>query len=197
MKDLWDSRFKTNEYVYGEEPNKYFKDKISTLHPGKVLLLADGEGRNGVYAAKLGWEVVSVDYSEEAKKKALKLAANNNVSISYKVADLNNFQIEADYFDLVVLIFAHFDENLRIKVHKLAQNALKDGGHIILQAYDKEQLGNTSGGPKKIELLYSLEELFEDFQDLEFVEFEKKNISIKEGNLHQGEAVVVQLFARK
>lgn len=197
MIDLWNERFQSEEYVYGEEPNQFFKKSIEKLTPGKILLLADGEGRNAVFAAKLGWNVDAVDYSEAAKEKAIKLAEKNGVKINYQIADLNEYIIEDEKYDCIVLVFAHFDEKLRAKVHINVNKALKHGGHVIIEGYEKGQISKLSGGPKNLDLLYSLEDIYTEFQDLDFLEFSKKTIILNEGSLHKGEAEVVRLFAKK
>lgn len=197
MLDKWNERFSSKDYVYGEIPNTFYKNKLKNLTPGKILFVAEAEGRNSVYAAKLGWNVDAVDYSEEAKKKALQLAENNGVNINYIVADLNKYQLNLDEYDAVVLIFAHFDPDLREKIHSDIFNSLKKGGHLILQGYEKEQINYNSGGPKNIDWLYSLEEIYTDFQDMDFLEFEKVVTELDEGKLHLGKAAMINLYAQK
>ena len=75
MKEFWEIRYAEKQYAYGENPNVYFKEQLDKLKPGKILLPAEGEGRNAVYAAKQGWEVMAFDLSSEGKNKAEKLAA--------------------------------------------------------------------------------------------------------------------------
>lgn len=197
MQDMWDKRYSAEEYVYGKNPNQFFKENIENQNTGKLLLLAEGEGRNGVFAAGLGWEVDAFDFSETAKEKALKLAESSNVELNYTVADLETVQIKENYYDAVGLIFLHLPDNLREIVHKKAEKSLKSGGILILQAYDKEQLKYTSGGPKDIDLLYSLEDIFTDFQDLEIKKFSKDTISLDEGTLHKGPAVAINFVGIK
>tara|TARA_X000000950_G_scaffold260222_1_gene329392 strand:+ start:219 stop:527 length:309 start_codon:yes stop_codon:yes gene_type:complete len=85
MKEFWDARYAQETYVYGKEPNNYFKKTLNLLKPGKILLPAEGEGRNAVHAASLGWEVFAYDFSEFAYKKAMKLAREKEVSINYQI----------------------------------------------------------------------------------------------------------------
>ncbi|QQP51340.1 Uncharacterized protein FKW44_012666, partial [Caligus rogercresseyi] len=84
----WDSHFAQDEYVFGEEPNVYFKEELDKLEVGKILLPAEGEGRNGVYAAKKGWKVFAFDQSMKGKAKAEKLAQKHGVTLDYGIADL-------------------------------------------------------------------------------------------------------------
>ena len=197
MKESWDERFARDEYIYGKEPNLFFAQTIDKLGPGKILFLGEGEGRNAVHAAKSGWDVHAIDGAPSGKEKADKLAAENNVTINYEVMDLNDFNSPENEYDAVVLIFLHLEEKLRIKTHQNAIKALKPGGKIILEVFDKEQIKNSSGGPKSIKYLYSLEEIFSDFQDLELNKFEKKSKTISEGPKHQGIADTITLIATK
>lgn len=197
MKDLWNQRFSSKEYAYGTEPNTFFKEQISKLTPGRLLLLGEGEGRNAVYAAKNGWTVDAFDWSEEAKIKALKLARANNCMIDYKVEDLINLILHFNMYDAVGLIFLHLDEELRESVHAKVIKTLKPGGRVILEAYAKEQLNYNSGGPKDIELLFSLEDVVTDFNKLNYEILSKELVNLSEGELHQGEAMVIRMVGVK
>lgn len=197
MKHLWDERFAKEEYAYGKEPNTFFKQEIDKLNPGKLLLLGEGEGRNAVYAAKLGWEVNAVDWSEEGRKKAQKLADDNNVKINYILSDLSEYAPNENYYDAVGLIFLHLDPDLREKIHTKVNSTLRNGGVVILESYSKEQLPNTSGGPKDPDLLHSLEEIFSDFSDLEIISFSKEKIELFESPMHSGEADVIRFVGKK
>lgn len=197
MKHLWNERFSKEEYVYGKEPNRFFKEEIDKLNPGRLILFGEGEGRNGVYAAKLGWEVDAVDWSNAAKEKAEKLAADNNVKINYTIADLSDYTPKENYYDAVALIFLHLDPSLRKYIHKKAVDSLKSGGVVILESYSKEQLSNSSGGPKNPDLLHSLEEIFSDFADLEITSFSKEKITLDESHLHNGTADVIRYVGIK
>lgn len=197
MKQLWNERFSADKYVYGTSPNEFFKEQISKLAPGKLLLLGEGEGRNAVYAAKRGWTVDAVDWSENAREKALKLARSNNVMIDYQIADLDEIFFHFSAYDAVGLIFVHMDEELREAVHQKAIKTLKPGGRIILEAYEKDQLNKNSGGPKDIKLLYSLEDIVGDFKSLTYEVLSKETIQLNEGELHNGEASVIRLVGVK
>jgi 2-polyprenyl-3-methyl-5-hydroxy-6-metoxy-1,4-benzoquinol methylase len=88
MSEFWNERYALKEYVYGTEPNVFFKTQITKLSPGKILFPAEGEGRNAVHAARLGWDVYAFDSSNEAKKKSELLAKKQSVKINYRVNDL-------------------------------------------------------------------------------------------------------------
>ncbi|MDP3831198.1 MAG: class I SAM-dependent methyltransferase [Ignavibacteriaceae bacterium] len=197
MKQQWNDRFKSEEYVYGTEPNEFFKESISKIKPGRLLLLGEGEGRNGVYAAKNGWTVDAFDWSESAKIKALKLARANNCLIDYKVEDLVNIILHFNMYDAVGLIFLHLEEDLRESIHARVINTLKPGGKVILESYSKEQLNYSSGGPKSSELLYSLEDIVTDFNLLNYELLTKEKVILNEGELHKGEAMVIRMIGVK
>ncbi len=197
MGNFWDERFSGDEYIYGTEPNEFFKTEIDKLEPGRALFLGEGEGRNSVYAATLGWKVDAVDFSRAGKHKALALAKRKNAEINYTVADLKDFTPPESSYDLVVIIFLHLHEELRKEVHAKAIAALKPGGRIILEVFDKDQLKYRSGGPPNIELLYSLEDVYTDFQDLEIEKFSKEIIELNESRHHSGKACVVRYVGIK
>ncbi len=197
MRDTWNERYSAEEFVYGINPNEFFKETINQIQSGKLLLLGEGEGRNAIYAAKQGWDVTAVDWSESAKLKALKLARKENVLINYIVKSLEDFEPENDTFDAIGLIFLHLIPEAREEIHKKAINALRENGILILIAFDKEQLGNNSGGPKDESLLYSLDEIVEDFIELDFKHLSKEIVNLNEGILHKGEAVVIKFIGVK
>lgn len=197
MKELWNERFSEAEFVYGKEPNKFFKDELDKLEPGRILLIGEGEGRNAVYAASKGWIVDAFDWSAEGKKKADKLAEENGVKLNYQVEDLKDFEPEKDSYDAAGIIFVHLEEKLREAVHKKINSALKPGGAVIMEVYEKEQIKYDSGGPKTESLLYSLEDIFSDFQDFDLQIFSKEKIFLEESTKHNGEAMVVRLKATK
>lgn len=197
MKEFWNQRFSADFYVYGVEPNQFFKHQLDLLKPGKILLPAEGEGRNAVYAASKGWEVVACDWSEEGKKKAERLAALGNVTIDYRVADFGELNIATEHFDCIGLVFAHFPVEKRALFHQKVIKALKLGGTIILEGFSKKQLGNTSGGPKKPDLLFSEDDLRSDFQGLDTIEVTEQEILLEEGTFHEGIASTIRLIGKK
>jgi 2-polyprenyl-3-methyl-5-hydroxy-6-metoxy-1,4-benzoquinol methylase len=197
MNNIWNERFSGQQYVYGKQPNQFLKDELSKMKSGKILFLGEGEGRNAVYAATLGWEAEAVDYSEAGKEKAEKLAAGKNVKINYHLEDLLSYTPKQNYYDAVVLIYLHLEENLREKVSRNAMSALRVGGKIILEAFEIDQIKNDSGGPKSSGLLYSLQNVVEDFIDLEFEKLSKDNIVLDEGEGHKGRATVIRFVGIK
>lgn len=197
MKEMWNERFAVEEYVYGKEPNRFFKEQIDKLTPGKILMLAEGEGRNGVYAAKLGWQVDAVDLSEKAKEKALALAAENGVSINYEISFLDEYQFKDNTYDAVGIFFLHLTGEETEMIAEKAIKSLKPGGKLIVEAYEKDQLKYNSGGPRVPELLYSLEDFMNYYNELDFDLFKKEIVSLSEGSLHNGEAAVIRFVGTK
>ncbi|MEY1639537.1 class I SAM-dependent methyltransferase [Tenuifilum osseticum] len=195
IKNKWDERYAQKEYVYGKEPNEFFKQELAKHKPGKILLPAEGEGRNAVYAAKLGWEVYAFDSSSEAIKKAQQLASENNVEIHYTLSSFEEADYPDDFFDLIGLFYAHTLS--RADNHKKLIRFLKPKGTIILEGFSKEQIHYNSGGPSKIEMLFSEEELQSDFADLTELITEKMEIQLNEGKQHNGKASVIRLIGLK
>jgi len=196
-KDHWNDRYSTSEYIYGKEPNKFFEEEINKLNPGKILFLGEGEGRNAVYAASLGWSVDAVDQSETGKMKAMQLSSERKVKINYYVEDLYSFTPKQNYYDAAVFIFLHLEEGLRRHVFKKTIDSLKPGGKIILEVFEKDQIKYDSGGPKDEALLYSLEDISEEFIELDFEKFSKEIVILDEGKYHQGKAAVIRFVCEK
>lgn len=196
MQDFWNERYAANETVYGRLPNAYFKTKLDSLKPATILLPAEGEGRNAVYAASKGWDVTAFDYSAEAQLKANAFAAEKGVKMNYTVTDINQF-IPEKKFDAIALIYVHLLGEERKDFHNKIGNALAQGGTLILEAFSKEQIQNTSGGPRSLDQLYTIEDLTKDFTSLNIIELKEEEIMLNEGTFHQGKANVIRLLAKK
>ncbi len=193
MSEFWNQRYGSDAYAYGTEPNLFLKNQIENLTPGKILFPAEGEGRNAVFAARLGWDVTAFDVSTEGKRKAELLAAANNVAIQYIIAGYDDVSFEPETFDCVVLVFAHMIPAKRKEYHRQLVSYLKPGGILILEGFSKNQINFTSGGPREIEMLFSSGELSDDFSNLDFDVIEEKIIDINEGLYHAGTAAVVRI----
>jgi SAM-dependent methyltransferase len=192
---FWDERYSTTEFIYGTEPNYFFKNALDKLTPGNILLLGEGEGRNAVYAAQNGWRVDAVDFSKKAKEKALQLALENDVQIKYKLVELSNYKLKHNYYDAIAIIYLHLKPELRTYIHYQVSDSLRTDGELILEVYEKEQLGKSSGGPQSLEMLYSIEELKKDFVNMKIEFLQKNYINLDESNHHRGDAVVIRLIA--
>jgi len=198
----WDDRYSSEEFAYGEEPNNYLKEQLEKLSPSTVLFPAEGEGRNAVFAAKLGWKVSAFDISEEGKNKAIKLAETNNVSIDYQVGELETLNFQPGQFDAIALIYAHFPAAIKSEIHKELDQLLREDGIIIFEAFSKKHLeylaiNEKVGGPKDIESLFSIEEIKSDFPNYEIIELEEKEIELNEGLFHNGTGSVIRFIGRK
>lgn len=197
--ERWEDRYRVPAYVFGTEPN-YFLVSCKALLPrsGKALAVADGEGRNGIWLAEQGLEVLSLDFSPSAQEKARALAKQRGVTLTIAQADVHTWDYPEAAFDVVVEIFTQFSTPAeRAKKWAGMRKALKRGGLLIIQGYTPKQLQYGTGGPKQVENLYTramLEEAFRDFRDMKIVEEE---IEIYEGTSHGGMSAVINLTARK
>lgn len=197
--DRWQTRYATPEYAFGKSPN-YFLESCKRLLPrsGRALAVADGEGRNGVWLAEQGLDVVSIDFSTAAQRKAKALAAERDVKVTFELVDVHNWNYPSAAFDVVAEIFTQFS-NPADRARKWAGmlKALKPYGLLIIQGYTPKQLEYGTGGPKEIENLYTramLEQEFGGLRELSLVEEER---DIHEGTSHGGMSAVINLTARK
>jgi len=195
--NFWDDKFNIDEYLYGKEANSFLKEILMDLPKGKILFVCEGEGRNSVYAAKLGFEVFAFDSSSVGRDKALRLANDNDVNIEYDLRDALDIDYPENTFDYIVLIFAHFPSEIRQSIHHKLYNCLNNNGKIIMEAFNPKQLDFTSGGPKNIDMLYTKTLIQNDFPKLEILLLEEKQIILNEGDLHQGQAEVVRFIGKK
>jgi cyclopropane fatty-acyl-phospholipid synthase-like methyltransferase len=202
MKEFWNERYANEKYAYGEEPNAYLMDKLRELNTGKALFPAEGEGRNSVYAATLGWDVYAFDISEEGKKKAAQLAARRGVHIHYDVTGLEEVNYQLASFDAVILVFAHFPAAMRQGYHHILSGFLKPGGHIIMESFSKDHLAlsnvnEKAGGPRDESMLYTTDIIRADFPDMDPLELYQTETHLNEGEFHVGKASVVRFFGKK
>ncbi|WP_163714361.1 class I SAM-dependent methyltransferase [Mangrovibacterium lignilyticum] len=197
MTNFWDERFAAEEYVYGTEPNEFVKQELQTLKPGKILFPGEGEGRNAVYAAQLGWDVTAFDSSSEGKAKAERLAKSKNVAIDYQLAAYHEANFAAESFDALVLIYTHVPAAMRREYHQKFLSFLKPGGYLLAEAFSKEQINNNTGGPRDINMLWSEEELEGDFATLSNLKVELLETELQEGEFHMGKAAVIRAVGKK
>jgi ubiquinone/menaquinone biosynthesis C-methylase UbiE len=199
MKEFWNSRYAEEGFAYGSEPNVFYKSQIDLLTPGKALFVAEGEGRNAVYAATLGWDVTAFDISEHGLTKAKKLAESKGVNIQYDVANALDLPYEEKSFDLIVFVYTHFPEGIKKQIFKNLVALLKPNGRVIFECFSKDHLqyneNNNSGGPREESLLYSLQEVEELFSGFESSYAMQEVIILKEGVYHDGEGSVVRYVA--
>ena len=194
---MWDERYSEQDYVYGTEPNDFLRTHVDWLPQDKVLSLCEGEGRNAVYLAKLGYDVTGVDSSSVGLAKAQKLAEKESVSITTQLADMGDFKIEPNAWGGVVSIFCHIPQSMRAELHRQIVNGLKPGGILILEAYTPAQLALGTGGPKMEALMMTAEDLKQELAGLDIEILEELERDVVEGKFHTGRGAVVQLLARK
>lgn len=200
--DIWNERFSVSEYVYGEQPNTYLKEQLETLSGSHILFAGEGEGRNAVYAATKGWKVSAYDISLEGQKKAEQLANKHHVQIDYQVGELHDLNYEKEQFDVIAFIFTHFAADVRPIIHKAVSLYLRPAGTIILEGFSKSQIkyqiqGDTGGGPKSVDLLYSLEDIQSDFEGFKIIELIETEVYLSEGNFHNGKGSVIRFVGQK
>jgi SAM-dependent methyltransferase len=193
---MWDERYSVPEYVYGTEPNDFLAAHGTHL-TGPVLSIAEGEGRNGVYLAGLGLEVVGVDSSRVGLAKAQALAAQRGVSIETRAADLASFEPEPGRYGAVVSIFAHLPSVIRNRLYPLLVRSLKPGGLFVLEAYTPAQLALATGGPKDEDMLMNSGKITAEFPGLKPLILRELERDVMEGNLHYGRSAVVQFVGKK
>ena len=193
----WNERYDTEQFVYGTQPNDFLHSVTDVLPKGKVLSLGEGEGRNAVYLAKLGYEVTALDYAETGLEKAMKFAREQGVSIKTIVADLSTYDFPENEYDVILLFFCHLPEEVRKKVFNHVGKALKDKGVFVMEVFAKEQLQYQTGGPKSLELLVSLDEVRTNVTGLDFKILQHIERPMQEGKLHNGKSSVIQVLAVK
>lgn len=200
--DRWNERYAGNEFAYGESPNLFLKEQLEQLKPAKILFPAEGEGRNAVYAAKLGWTVSAFDISTEGQKKAVQLADKNNVHIDCQVGILEDLNYKEEEFDAIALIYAHFPADIKSQIHKTLDKYLHQGGILIFEAFSKNHLeylqkNEKVGGPKDIASLFSIEEIQNDFANYDSIKLNESIIELNEGIFHNGQGAVIRFVGRK
>lgn len=198
MKEHWNQRFAEAEFAYGEAPHVSLAEQFGTPGTGRVLCLAEGQGRNAVHLAGLGYDVTALDYSEVGLERAQELAARHGVSIQTLQADLSTYAFEPEAWDGIVSIFGHLPAALRARVNAQLHGALKPGGWLQLVGYHPKQLEYGTGGPQEPSMLYTVDGLKAElgpgwtYRVAELVERE-----LEEGPYHRGMSAFVHLLAKK
>lgn len=198
---MWDRRYSETEFVYGKNPNDFLKVEYSRIpQSGRILCLAEGQGRNAIFLAKQGYSVTAVDQSAVGLEKAELLAEEQGVKIETEVANLANYKLGREQWDGIVSISAHVPPALRKDLHSQVAVALKRNGVFLLEAYTTKQLEMDGiGGPPRSqkELFMSLRELKVELVDLKFIIGRETTREMSEGKYHQGNSAVVQVIASK
>jgi SAM-dependent methyltransferase len=216
LKEFWDNRYAEPGYAYGTGPNAFLATQRGLLKPGMTALaVADGEGRNGVWLAQQGLEVLSVDGSDVGLRKTRELAGERGVPIRTELVELTAWDWPRGEFDVVVAIFIHFPPAQRARMHRAMLEALKPGGVLILEAFTPEQLNYKSGGPPVLEMLCTADMLRQDLSGGEgangaslhratrldpigeILMLDEILTDLDEGRYHRGRAAVLRLLARR
>ena len=196
---FWNERFDKEEFIFGKAPNEYLVQQATKyLKPGsKVLCIADGEGRNGVWLAKQGMQVVGFDVSDIALTKAKHFAKENQVEIEYSLNNTDEFDWQANTYDAIVAIFIQFaDPDMRDRIFKQIQNSLKSDGILILQGYTPKQIEYKTGGPSAIEHLYTEDMIRDYLQDSDILDLSCYDKELSEGARHSGMSALLGLVSR-
>lgn len=197
MTSFWDDRYRGEAYVYGVEPNDFVRESAPRIPPGRVLCLAEGEGRNAAFLAARGHAVTAVDQSIEGLRKAERLARERGVTVEVVQADLSHYDLEAGAFAGIISTFAHLPRPARQRLHAQIPGALAVGGAFVLEAYRPAQLAFKTGGPPDVALLPSLDELREELAGLDLVVAREIEREIHEGTVHNGMSATVQVVGVK
>lgn len=194
----WNSRFKTETYVYGKEPNVFLKEFHEKLNiSGDALAIAEGEGRNAVYLAEQGMNVTAWDYAESGIDKTNRLANERDVRVSTELVDLNEANWSEAKWDEIVCVFGHFPSKLREKTLQGVEKAVKPGGYFLTEVYSQHQLPYQSGGPQDLDFLYKPEEFLKQFAGWRIVHLFVGEVVRNEGELHNGLSHVIQFVGQK
>jgi SAM-dependent methyltransferase len=194
---MWDQRYAEEGFAYGEAPNDFLVEVLPSLPVGEALCLAEGEGRNAVFLAGHGFAVTAVDQSEVGLAKARDLAHRQGVNLATVRADLANFDLASQRWDVIVSIWAHLPAPLRTALHRQAVDALKPGGAFVLEAYTPDQLLLGTGGPGDLDLLMTLQGLRQELEGLEIRVGRELRREVHEGKYHNGTSAVVEILAFK
>ena len=197
--DRWQARYAVPDYIFGEAPNAFLAAQKHLLpKTGKVLAVADGEGRNGVWLAEQGLDVTSIDFSPVAQEKARALAAKRGVYVDFQCADVHAWPYPDSAYDIVVEIFTQFSDPAQRPLKWAGmKKALKPGGLLLLEGYTPRQLEYGTGGPKALDHLYTREMLEEAFGGFSVIDIKACDTRMAEGTAHAGMAAVIDLIGRK
>ena len=194
---MWDERYSALAYAYGKTPNQFLEQNYQVIPKGRVLSLAEGEGRNAVFLAKLGYDVTAIDSSQVGLDKAKKLAEENGVSIALIHADLADFEIGENRWDGIISIFCPLPSVIRKVLHKKVVAGLKTQGVFLVEAYTPNQLKYDTGGGKSADLMNTKESLSLELYGLTFKHLVELERAVLEGIYHTGLGAVVQAIASK
>jgi len=195
--DAWNARFSGDGWAYGKEPNAWLEERIKP-GTGKALVPADGEGRNAVWIASLGYDTTVFDLSDVGREKCALLAAEKGVEVVYEVDDLSIRDFSTSTYDLIACSWFHVPWSMFCEHYPRMLSSLKSGGEFICEGYHTSQMDMTSGGPKSLDLLWDLDEVMEVISEGFIIKHAKvETVELDESDLHRGTAHVVRLHLIK
>jgi SAM-dependent methyltransferase len=194
---MWDERYSADGYAYGTKPNEFLEENVGHIPKGRVLSLAEGEGRNAVFLARRGYSVTAVDASPVGLNKARKLAEENGVAVEFILADLADYDLGVNRWDGIVSIFCPLPSSVRKELYKKVEAGLKRNGVFLLEAYTPEQLKHGTGGGNSVDVMQSKESLSLELAGLKFKHLIELERDVVEGIYHTGTGAVVQAIATK
>lgn len=197
--ETWNRRYAGDEFLFGTEPNAWLREHAGSLpSAGRILCVADGEGRNSVWLAQEGFQVDAFDIADRAIEKARAFAQRQGVSVNFALADVDGFRWPEATYDGVAAIFVQFaDPDMRARLFKRIVRSLKPGGVLVLQGYTPRQLDYRTGGPPILSHLYTRELLASAFANLEIITLREYEAEIREGQGHAGRSALIGLVARR
>jgi SAM-dependent methyltransferase len=197
--ERWEKRYSAKEYIFGEGPNAFLERQKALLpKSGKALAVSDGEGRNGVWLAEQGLDVVSMDFSPTAQDKARALAAKRGVKLTLELADIYTYDWPSEAYDVTVVVFIQYmGPECRARTFDGIRKALKPGGLLLMEGYTPKQIEFGTGGPKEVENMYTRELLETSFGSFTSLKIEEYELEMHEGTSHGGMSAVINLVARK
>jgi SAM-dependent methyltransferase len=197
-KNNWDRRYDQEEYFYGHNPNHFVEQELKQLPPGRGLFLAEGEGRNAVFAAGLGHQVKALDSSWVGRDKTLNLARSRGVEVEYRLVDLiDGHWLEEGAFDFVVVCFTHLQPEFMATVHGRAVASLRPGGRLIHCSFSRAQFGRKSGGPPRLDWLHEVETLKNQYAGVEIDRACELEYELDEAAGHRGLAMIIELSGNR
>lgn len=197
--EFWNGRFATAAYIFGTRPAAFLEDNAHYVpERSRVLVPADGEGRNSVFLAEQGHDVVATDVAEHGIAKARQLARVRGVEVEFRQLDLRGWRWPVAEFDAVVAVFIQFaPPAFRDEIFAGMKQSVKPGGVVLLHGYTPKQLDYRTGGPSVVEQLYTeplLRAAFEGWDVLRLQAYERE---LDEGEAHKGRSALIDLVARR
>ena len=196
---FWDDRYDRSDYLFGTRPAGFVEQQAHRIPDGaRVLAVADGEGRNSVWLAKRGLDVTAMDNSQVGLGKARALAASEGVSVDFQLADILSYGWTADSYDVVLGVYFQFlSPDDRPAVFHGMNAALRPGGLLMIHGFAPRQVDYGTGGPGKIENMYTLDLLHDAFPEYEVLHEADYDAHVDSGEGHNGTAALIDFVARK